>query len=415
MLRAFFISQKLAISNLSSNKGRTALTLLGIVIGITSVILISGSGNGFRRFVMAQVDSFGPDSIQVETKVPNNGKSNARPSMTGIQITTLTVEDAESMKKIPNVAEVYPASISQSLVSFEGVNKNILLMGAGSSAPNVDLGIKVKEGRFFSESENNDLAQVAVIGHDVVDSFFGNSPALGKDIRIKGQNYKVIGVLDKRGTVAAFNFDALIYVPIKTLQKKISGVNHIFYFTVKAKDSRLIDNTVEDIKEALRERHNISDPSKDDFYVQSVKEARETISTVLSSVNILLLALTSISLIVGGVGIMNVMYVAVVERTFEIGLRKAVGAKPRDIMRQFLFEAIYITFLGGIAGIILGFVFSFFISYLFKRSGFDLTLTVTFDSLLLATGFSIATGIIFGFYPAYKASRLSPMEAIGKS
>jgi putative ABC transport system permease protein len=237
---------------------------------------------------------------------------------------------------------------------------------------------------------------------------------LDKEIRINNQNYKVIGVLEKRGINTGVNIDEIAYLPVKTLQTKIMGIDYLHSITVKVKDENRLDVTVADITDTLRRQHGITDPNKEDFLVSSIKEAKDIIGKIFGTINILLLALTSISLVVGGVGIMNVMYVAVVERTFEIGLRKAVGAKSSDILKQFLFEAIFITLAGGIVGIVLGFLLSFLLSYVFSQLGFSLALSVTWQSLLVATGFSSAVGIIFGYYPAHKASQLSPMEALRK-
>lgn len=416
MFHELFVSIKLALSNLRNNLGRTVLTLLGIVIGITSVIIISASGQGLKGYVINQVETFGTDYIQVEPRVPSPERMSGHMNTLTIQITTLKVEDAEAAMKLPNISDVYGASIGQAIVNYQDVNKRILLMGAGAHAPNVDAGLKIAEGNFYSDSDDKGLAQVAVIGPEIEDTLFGpNVSAIGKDIKIKGQNYRVIGVLEKRGTVAFFNFDSIIYIPIRTLQKKIMGNDHIMYFSSKMKDTNKLEETLADMTDMMSRRHKITEPDKFDFIVSSAKEALDILNTVFGSINILLLALTSISLIVGGVGIMNVMYVAVAERTFEIGLRKAVGAKSSEILRQFLLEAIFITLAGGILGIILGYIFSLVFSYVFLSLGYNLELTVTFDSVLLAVSFSVVTGIIFGFYPAYKASRLSPMEAIRKS
>lgn len=414
MFREIFLSLKLAYKNLTSNLARTGLTLVGIVIGITSVIVVSSSGQGVKSFILGQIESFGSDVLQVETKIPSDNRYNSSPSASGMQITTLTLDDAEATLKVPNVKSLYAGSTGQENLNYGNVNKRVLLFGTGSDAPIVDENIKLKEGLFFSEMEDKNLSQVVVIGADVKESFFGQSEALGKEIKIKGKNYKVIGVLEKRGTVGFFNFDSVVYLPIRTLQKKILGVSHIMFFSIKTENAKLVPETVSDITLLLRQRHNSNGPTKDDFIVSSIEEAKEVIGDVFSSINILLLALTSISLIVGGVGIMNVMYISVVERTFEIGLRKALGAKSKNILVQFLLESIFITFLGGIMGIIFGFVLSILISHIFQRMGFDLTFSVTLDSVFLANAFSIATGIIFGFYPAYKASKLSPMEAIRK-
>lgn len=407
---------KLSFRNLYINMGRSTLTLIGVVIGITSVIVISSSGQGVRTYVLSLIASFGTDVIQVETKIPSTNKTNVQqPSSVGTQITTLKNEDAEAVAKLPNVEDVYTGNIAQELAVYQNINKRIFILGAGAHAPNVDPGLKVVEGNFFTESDDKGLAQVAVLGPEVKDSLFGNDNAVGKIIKIKGQNYKVIGVLDKRGSMGIFSYDSLVYIPQKTVQKKLLGIDFLTYFTVKVKDNNIADTTVSDIQNLLRKRHKIDDPEKDDFIATSMKEALDMIKTIFQTIDILLLALISISLVVGGVGIMNVMYVSVVERTFEIGLRKAVGAKSSTILKQFLLEAIIITFTGGVIGIILGYIFSLLFSIIFKYLGYELQFIITLNSILLAVGFSVATGIIFGFYPAYAASKLSPMEAINKS
>ncbi|MBM3256148.1 MAG: FtsX-like permease family protein [Candidatus Moranbacteria bacterium] len=413
MFHELSVSIKLAFSNLRGNPGRTVLTLFGIVIGITSVIIISASGQGLRTFVMSQVETFGSDYVQVEPRVPSPERLSGHMSTMTIQITTLKISDAEAAAKLPNIEDVYAGSIGQAIVNYRDTNKRILLLGAGAHAPNVDAGLKVAEGSFYTDADDKDLAQVAVIGPEVKETLFGpNENAIGKNIKIKGQNYRIIGVLGKRGSVAFFNFDSIIYVPVRTLQKKIMGIEHITFFTSKMKDLSKLDETLADMTDLMSQRHKISDPAKYDFIVSSAKEARDILNSVFSSINILLLALTSISLVVGGVGIMNVMYVAVAERTFEIGLRKAVGARSGQILRQFMLEAVFITLAGGAAGIILGYFFSLLLTYVSFSFGYNLEFAVTLNSILLAVSFAATTGIIFGFYPALKASKLSPMEAI---
>ncbi len=405
---------KLTLKTLRSNLGRTTLTLTGVVVGIIAVILVSSAGQGVKSFVLGQIESFGTDIIQVETRVPSSKKSSVDQGRhtTNVQITTLKIKDAEAIGRLSNVEDYYAGTIGQELVSYENTNKRILLMGAGPHAPGVDKNIALEEGRYYTDQEDASLAQVVIIGSDVRESLFGKGEALGKDVRINGQNYKVIGVLKKRGTVAFFNFDELIYLPVRTLQKKILGIDYVQFISIKVKEERLLGATVAEIEDVMRRQHHVSNPDKDDFTVDSVKEIQETLQSVFGTINILLLALTSISLLVGGVGIMNVMYVAVVERTFEIGLRKALGAKSSDILGQFLLEAMLITFAGGILGIFLGVAFSFLLSFLFSLLGFDLVFSITGQAVILACGFSIGVGIIFGYYPARQASRLSPMEAL---
>lgn len=222
----------------------------------------------------------------------------------------------------------------------------------------------------------------------------------------------MIGVLESRGAVAFLNFDTLTYIPVQTLQKKLLGVNYVQFVSVKMIDASREMETVADIVALLRKRHDITDPNKDDFSVTSTKEAQETLGDVLGSLSILLLALTSISLVVGGVGIMNVMYVSVSERTSEIGLRKAVGATSRSILEQFLFEALIITLLGGAIGILSGMLLTLALGSVFAAFGFPLPLSFSLQSFLLGVGFSTAVGVIFGLAPAYRAASLTPMEAL---
>jgi ABC-type antimicrobial peptide transport system permease subunit len=404
-MKQFSLSIKLALHNLKINKGRTVLTLVGIVIGITSVIVVMSSGQGLKNYILGQFSSYGTDEISIKPKIPNVGKASvagATQQAQGVTVTTLKHADSKEIIKLPNVADAVDVSVGQKLVSYQNQNKRTILYGAGADIPLVDTGVKIDQGEFYTQSDDNSLAQVTVIGSNVAENLFGQDNPLGKEIKINNMNFKVIGVLQSRGAVTFFNFDDLIYVPEQTLQKKILGVDYVQGIVVKVKDVSIIDATVADIK----------DPSRDDFQAVTVQEALDMIASVFNTITILILALTSISLVVGGVGIMNVMYVAIVERTFEIGLRKAVGAKSRDILRQFLFEAVIITLIGGIVGIIMGFALSLAFSYIFATLGYALQLSVTLNSIIVAVGFSAATGIIFGFYPAYKASKLSPMEAL---
>lgn len=393
------------------------MTLIGIVIGIMSVIVVSSSGQGVKSYILGQFDSYGNDIIQVETKVPSTGKtssSNASGQAMGIQITTLKIADGEEMLKLPNVVGYSAGTLGQEIASYRNENKRALLYGNSANLPTIDTAVKLSDGTFYTEQEDNSLAQVVVIGQDVKTALFGEDDAVGKEIRIKGMNFKVVGVAAKRGSVTFFNYDELIYIPVQTLEKKILGIDYVRYITVKIADTDKAEITAADITDLLKRRHKTYRSEQEDFAVTTMQEARKMIDDVFGTINILLLALTSISLIVGGVGIMNVMYVAVVERTFEIGLRKSVGAKSSDIRNQFLLEAIILTLIGGLIGIVLGYVFAAIFSYIISLLGFSLKFTVTLSSIFLAVGFSTATGIIFGYYPAYKASKLSPMEALRK-
>lgn len=413
----YFQSFRFAVKTIETHKARTALALLGVVIGVFAVVMVTVLGEGVKGFVRGQVESFGTDLIQIEVKIPGSGKmssENATSRAMGTQITTLTDDDRDAIRKLPNVEAAYAGTIGQERATYGSTGKRIMLFGSGAEAPLADDKLKLSAGRFFTEEENENLARVAVLGSDTKETFFGSGGAVGESVTIKGEKYRVIGVLESRGAAGFIDLDTFTYVPVKTLEKKILGVDYVQMISAKMKDPSLEAQTVADIIALLRKRHDIDDPDKDDFSVTSIKEAQATLDDVLGAMTILLLALTSISLVVGGVGIMNVMYVSVSERTSEIGLRKAVGATSASVLRQFLFEALIITLLGGLIGILLGILLAFGASVVFDAMGFVLTLRVTPDSLLLGAGFAMAVGLIFGIAPAYRASKLSPMEALRK-
>lgn len=408
---------RMAFRNLRANKARTTLTAIGIIIGIMSVIVVMAGGAALKGFVLGQVEAFGNDYIQVEVKVPGTGATslaNAAGRTTGVAITTLKEADAEAVAKVPNVAAWTAGNTDQELVSYKDTTKRVILFGVSPSWPEIYKLFSLSEGNFFTDGENNSLNQVAVIGSGVRDSFFGNEDPIGKNIKIKNQSYRVIGVQKKSGPAGFFSFDDSIYVPINTMNKKLLGIDYFQFVTFKVADTARMEQTALDIKAVLDKQHKITDPDKEDFSVMSATEGMDLVNNVFGTINYLLLALTSISLIVGGVGIMNVMYVAVTERTREIGLRKALGATNSGILRQFLFEALAVTLAGGIVGIVLGIASTYLLNQLIMRAGYNLVFTVPLQSVLIAVGFSFFTGMIFGIYPAWKASQLSPIEALRK-
>ncbi len=414
---AFLNPLHFAFRTIRRHKARTALSLLGVVVGVFSVVVILSLGEGLKQYVVGMVSSFGSDLIQVEVKVPNTGKTsteNAGGIAQGIQITTLTLDDERQIDRLPNVEASYAGLIGQERATRGSVNRQMLLFGTGPDAPLVDTNLEVESGRFFSAEEDDSLAQVAVIGSGIRDTFFGAGDPVGQDLSIGGKRYRIVGVLAPRGTVAFFDFDSMAYVPVRTLQRKVLGIRHLQMISVRMTDPAKEEETVALITETLRRAHDITDPDRDDFAVTSTREAQEILGNVVGTIGILLLALTSISLVVGGVGIMNVMYVSVTERTGEIGLRKAVGARSGDILAQFLAEALIITGLGGILGILFGILVSWLISVALAANGIMLSLVLSARSLLIGALFSVAVGLVFGLAPASRAAKLSPMEAIRK-
>lgn len=424
-MNKFFTSIRLALRNLYGNKVRTALSLLGIVIGVTSVILILSLGNGLKSFVIGQVESFGTDIVQIKVKVPNTAhvsSQNAGAMAGGTQITTMKLDEIKDVAELSNLGSWYAAILGQQIVSLEEENEQTFIFGVTSGMMEAHKGAELERGTFFLNEDDRDLKQVAVLGSKTNEIFFPNDDAVGQSIKIGKSKYKIIGVMKERSSAGGFDMNKVIYIPLGTLQNKIMGIDHIQFAIFKIKNMNIVDQTMEEMRAIMRDKHDIEydnekdkkDGIKDDFAVMSIAEAKEILDKVFGTINALVLALASISLIVGGVGIMNVMYVAVSERTQEIGLRKAVGARNRDILWQFIFEAIFLTILGGIIGIILGMIISSLITKVVSQYGYDVIFGVDIKSVIVAVGFSMITGIIFGFYPAKRASQLTPSEALRK-
>lgn len=405
-------SYEVAMGALRRQKGRTLLTMMAISIGIGSVITISAAGKGIERFVVGQMDVFGADTIYIEPHVPHS-KNGGGPGDVGIIITTLDERDVASILKHPNIATAYGLVTGQEGISYQGQLKKIMLNGRGYSMPDVER-VSFSEGRFFTKEEEESLASVVVLGSTAKDKLFGDDPAAGKIISVGGRSYKVIGVTAPRGSAFFLDMDNVLLLPTKTMQKKILGIDYYQAISAKLIDGSKAKETKEDIIEMIRENHDITDPSKDDFQVNTSEDAQATLSTVTGGLTLLLLALVCISLVVGGVGIMNIMYVSVAERTFEIGLRKSLGATKRDVLWQFLTEAVLITFGGGIIGVIGGAFVALLIYFGAGALGFKWVYVVPPGTVIFSILFSATIGFIFGLYPAKKAADLSPIEALRK-
>jgi len=400
-----------------ANKMRTGLTLLGLIIGIMTVIIVFSAGEGVRGLVLGQLDSFGTDTIDTEIKVPNNKTGTAGDSQSstaiamGVSVTTMTLDDMEAINKLPNIVTGYGAVLSQEQASFGNELRNAFVFGVSGTYLDIDK-TTIAEGRFYTDAEDRSLATEVVLGSGMKDKLFGDSDPIGKRIRIRHADFTVIGVASPRGAVSFVNFDDYIYMPIRTLQKKLMGINHITYMIHKMKDPSLGDVTAADISDLMRRRHSITDPTRDDFHVQTMAAAMATLNTITDALTFLLLAIVVISLVVGGVGIMNVMYVAVTERTMEIGLRKAVGATASNILRQFLIEAILLTLVGGVIGCALGALVAFLISVVANALGFSWHFLIPLKAFIVALSFSGFFGIVFGVTPARAAAKLDPIEAL---
>lgn len=397
---------------LKRNRARTLLTILGVVIGISSVTVIISAGKSLEKFINNQISSFGSNFIQTEVRVPQ-GSGGATTQVQGVVITTLKEKDRQDFLDLPYIDKAYGAVITQDLISWKGEINKALIYGVSSEYIDIDA-TEIDYGRFFTEEEDNNLARVIVLGKKVKEDLFGASNPIDQNVKIKGLSYKVIGVAKERGAVFFFDMDDLVYIPVKTTQKLLMGINYLSAITSQLSDPSKEEETAEAMREILRENHDIDDPDRDDFEVMGIQETQDILGTVLGAITILLVVLASISLVVGGVGIMNIMYASVAERTFEIGLRKSVGASNSNVLKQFLMEAILVTFLGGIFGVLFGIGMTYLIFIVANYYGMDWPFSLSLIGIILAIGFSIAVGLIFGIYPAKKAADLNPIMALRK-
>lgn len=392
---------------LSANKVRSGLTILGIVIGISSVIAMVSIGTGASNTISSSIESLGSNLIQVtpgQQRGPggfgvNQGRGSAQ---------TLTQDDADAIeKKVADIRSIATSVTGRHQATAKGTNTNTTVSGVSPQYAQVR-NVTVAEGTFISALQNNSAAKVAVLGPTTRDDLFGaGADALGQSIRISGMEFKVVGITESKGGSGFQNQDDIIYIPVKSAQRFLTGNQYVSSISVQAASVDVMTQAQADITALLLARHKITDPAAADFSVLNQNDILSTAGSITSTLTYLLAAIGGISLIVGGIGIMNMMLTTVTERTKEIGLRKAIGARRSDISSQFLTEAIALTLIGGVIGIALGRL----ISYLVNLTGLVAT-SVSLSSILLAFGVSAATGIVFGWYPARRASRLNPIDAL---
>ncbi len=382
--------------------------MMGIVIGIGSVILMVSVGKGAEGLILASVKSFGDRSIFVQ---PGGGTEGGPPSVTAID--KIKYKDYLAMKNFRGLEDVAPMLIYQSAVSYQSTSLKTRIIGSNENYEKA-INVGVSRGRFLSADDVNNASKVAVIGLGNASDLFGDQDPVGRNIKINGYNYQVIGVMDKQGTRFFQDFDKRIVIPITTMKATVFGVDYIS--TVMANVNGNLEETMVDLRRFIRQRHALynpeEDPNKDDFRVVSQVDAAKTFQQVADVLTVSLVAIAAISLLVGGIGIMNIMLVAVSERTREIGLRKAVGAANSDISLQFLIEAIVLTFVAGAIGVIGGVLVSWLISLVLVRFQPDWQFVVTLDSIAVAFGVSVMIGLIFGIYPARVASKLDPIVCL---
>ena len=391
-------------SGLLSNKVRTGLTMLGIVIGIASVISMLAAGTGTTSSIQSQIESIGSNLVTVS---PGSTQSTSGIRAMRGSAKTVTLADAEAIEsEVTNVAAVAPVVTTQKQVTAAGTNTNTSIIGTTASYVTVK-NITMETGDFFTDEQETQMARVAVIGSTTKSDLFPDEDAIGKTIRINGNIFTVIGVTEGSSSGGMNSGDDVIYIPLSAAQRLLIGNKYLTSIYISALTSDLVTDVQNQVTELLLARHNITDPSKADFSTANQSDMLETASSVTKTMTYLLAAIAGISLLVGGIGIMNMMLTTVTERTREIGLRKAVGAKKKDIRIQFLIESMMLTIIGGIIGILTGIV----ISWMLTLTGL-LTTEISLTSVILSFSVSAAIGIIFGYYPAARASDLNPIDAL---
>lgn len=391
-------------SAVTVNKARSGLTILGIVIGIGSVIAMVAIGQGAQQSIEANIQAIGSNLILVMPGAQrglqvSSGRGSAQ---------TLTLEDADAIEtQVQGVQAVAPEVSRRYQVTAKGKNTNTQVVGTSPAYPAVR-NIEVEEGAFFTEDQLKSKQKVAILGPTTRDDLFGeNASIIGETIRLNKVNFKVIGVTKAKGGSGLSNSDDVIYVPVTTAMAFLSGDQYVNTISAQATNADTLTDVQERITNLLLDRHKISNPALADFSTLNQADIVATATSVTGTFTILLAAIASISLLVGGIGIMNMMLTTVTERTREIGLRKAIGATRNNISFQFLGESILLTFLGGVIGVILGWLISFGVSVTL-----GISTNVSLASVFLAFGVSAGIGIIFGYYPAQRAAKLNPIEAL---
>ena len=393
----------MAWASLIANKMRSILTMLGIIIGVAAVIALVSIGNGVKQDIQNSISSLGSNLLMVMPGAPRT--PGVRPSQGSMK--SLKVSDYEAISKLDGVKAASPYTANSYVTIYQSKNWTTTVSGVSSNFQDVN-NWTMAEGRFISSKNVENRERVAVVGQTVVKNLFAGEDPVGKEIRVKNIPFRVIGVLNSKGNGTMGNDqDDTIFIPYTTAMERVEGVDYLRMVYVVANDDNGIDRLQSDIENLLRVRHGIKDTNLDDFNIQNMKSIMETMEQTTGTLTLFLGAVAAISLVVGGIGIMNIMLVSVTERTREIGIRKALGATYFVIVTQFLIEAVVISLMGGLIGIALGIGASKLIGL---ASGMSTVISV--PTIVLSFAFSMAIGLVFGIYPARKAAKLNPIDAL---
>jgi len=396
---------KIAIDSMRANKGRALLTMLGIIIGISSVIAALSIGQAAQSVILEQVQGLGSNTITITSgNFASAFRSRAAALSTlNSKLDYRIINLLDNSIKFPEIEQISPESTSAQEIFYKSKTENASVYGITPAMFNVRQ-LTLGDGRLINEDDQLKVKRNIVLGSNITNSLFGESDAIGKDVKIKGLTFKVVGILEEKGNS---NFDEAVYIPLSTLSNLITGTKNVNQIVVKVKNEDQIDTLTGKIQQSLLKYYKLRDLEKAPFSVISSKDILSLTESITSIFTVLLASIAGISLIVGGIGIMNIMLVSVSERTREIGLRKAIGARQNAILLQFLIEAVVLTLSGGLIGMVLGIILGILIGLV---GGF--AVGISLSAVILSVSVSVSIGVVFGFYPAYRAARLNPIDAL---
>jgi len=399
-----------ALQALKAHKSRSALTVLGIVIGVAAIIMVMSLGKGAESLILSEVSGLGPETVVLR---PGSSLTDINQTLFSQSITKADIEALKKKQNVPNLIEIAPFVITYEPVDYQGQLYRPSIMGAPSEFIANLFDLDLQDGHLYTDDDIDQEARVAVIGSEISEEIFGSLRPIGKQIKIKDKKFKVVGVLKEEGSIGGMNIDTLVMIPQTSVQTYLTGTDYFAEVMIRADSPENAEKLAYDVETTLRDTHDLSFYEENDFNITTQKETINMIKDIITIFTSFLITVVAISLVVGGVGIMNIMLVSVSERTKEIGLRKALGATRRDILSQFLSEAVILTSVGGMIGIIIGASLSFLAAIILSQTvaeGWEFIFPV--GGSILGVGVSAAVGLLFGIYPANQAAKLSPIEAL---
>jgi len=412
MLKILLLSIRNTWLNFTIAKLRTFLTIFGIIIGISSIFIVMSIGSSAQNVLLDQIRSVGSNIISV---LPGTSKNNELPpSALGIEVISLYNDDLKILQTkeiFPHIEAVSGYISTNKVLTLKNKRRSVTLQGVSSGMKEVE-NIDLKYGRFLTSHEDEKGYRVIVLGSKISKELFDDANPINKTIHIDKKLFRIVGVIKKRGSFMSTNLDNTAYIPLTTAQNTILGVNYLDFIRLKISDEKYITQIEKEIEKKLKNNHDIKNEEDADFRVRNTASVLETLSDVTNVLKYFLVSVAGISLIVGGIGVMNIMFITLHRRIQEIGLRKSLGARSVDIISQFLVESITISTLGGLIGILIGVIVSYVISIIAKNSIQDWSLVLDWKIFAVSIGVAFLVGLLFGIYPAIKASRISPIEAL---